>query len=70
MSVMKIRDANGNFVSVNTIKGEKGDKGDAGGLGLYAFNINADGHLVLTYQEGDTPPAFAINETGHLIVSL
>lgn len=33
MSVLKIRDENGVFRSVTTIRGEKGDKGDTGGQG-------------------------------------
>lgn len=70
MSVMKIRDANGNFVGIHTIKGDKGDKGEQGGLGLYAFHINADGHLVLNYQVGVTVPEFKINEAGHLVATL
>lgn len=35
--------------------------------GLYAFSIDNNGHLILTYQ-GTTPPDFEIDEsTGHLI---
>lgn len=35
--------------------------------GLYAFSIDNNGHLILTYQ-GDTPPDFEIDTTtGHLI---
>ena len=35
MSILRIRDASGNFVAIPSIrgdKGEKGDKGDAGGV--------------------------------------
>lgn len=48
------------------LKGDKGDKGDAG---IYAFEVDSAGHLILTYQDG-TPPDFEINEDGHLIVNL
>ena len=35
--------------------------------GLYAFSIDNNGHLILTYQ-GNTPPDFEIDQTtGHLI---
>ena len=38
-----------------------------GGEGLYAFSIDNNGHLILTYQ-GSTPPDFEIDTTtGHLI---
>jgi hypothetical protein len=38
--------------------------GSAGGL--YAFEIDEDGHLILTYADG-TPPDFTIDGDGHLI---
>lgn len=37
--------------------------------GAYGFAINADGDLVLTY-EGDTPPNYAINDDGCLILTV
>ena len=75
MSVLKVRDADGNFVGIRTIKGDQGPigpqglKGDKGDPGLYAFHVDRVGHLILSYQDG-TPPEFGINENGHLIVNL
>ncbi len=37
--------------------------------GQYAFNVDERGHL-LCYYTGDTPPAFSINEDGHLIFEI
>ena len=38
--------------------------------GLYAFSIDNNGHLILTYQ-GSTPPDFEIDySTGHLIARI
>lgn len=34
--------------------------------GVFAFNVNADGDLILSYQ-GETAPNFSINEAGYLI---
>lgn len=57
------------------VQGPKGDTGTAVAVpteGMYYFSVdnNAEsstfGHLFLTYT-GDTPPAFSINEDGHLI---
>lgn len=53
----------------------KGDKGNDGvchtiSAGYYALNINKEGHLILTYADGDTPPDFKINEEGHLILTI
>ena len=39
------------------------------GEGLYGFHINEDGDLILTY-EGDTPPDYAINAAGELILTV
>ena len=39
-----------------------------GGEGLYAFSIDSNGHLILTYQ-GATPPDFEIDANGHLIAT-
>lgn len=51
-------------------KGEPGRNGAVvSASGLYAFQVNSDGHLILTYT-GDTPPNFTINEAGHLILTL
>jgi hypothetical protein len=38
--------------------------------GLYAFQINSAGHLILHYQTGTDVPAFHINGNGHLIADL
>jgi hypothetical protein len=38
----------------------------ADSTGLYAFEIDEDGHLILTYADG-TPPDFTIDGDGHLI---
>ena len=32
----------------------------------YGFSVNSSGHLILTYEDGSTPPDFYINEYGHL----
>ena len=37
--------------------------------GQYAFNVNEDGDLILSYT-GDTAPNMRINETGHLILTI
>lgn len=54
-------------------KGDKGDPGKDGVVttisGMFAFNINSSGHLILTYSEVDEPPNFSINSSGHLIYS-
>lgn len=63
-------------------KGDKGDtgatgaKGDTGAQGnngvavsasgIFAFNVNSAGHLILSYQ-GNEAPDFTVNEEGHLI---
>ena len=65
--------------------GAQGPKGDTGATGpqgprgidgvavatsgTYAFNVNAQGHLICSYV-GDTAPNFSINNSGHLILSL
>jgi len=36
--------------------------------GLYAFNVNEEGHLIL-YYTGEEAPDFSINESGHLILN-
>ena len=51
-------------------KGEPGRNGAVvAANGLYGFQVNPEGHLILTYT-GDTPPNFTINEAGHLILTL
>ena len=37
--------------------------------GQYAFNVNAEGHLILSYT-GDTAPNMRINDAGHLILTI
>ena len=37
MSVLKVKNANGEWVSITSIKGEKGDKGDPGGISSEEF---------------------------------
>lgn len=37
--------------------------------GQYAFNVNDDGHLIVSYT-GETAPDFAVNENGHLILTI
>lgn len=51
--------------------GEQGPEGEPGGPvmeidGLYGFNVNEDGHLLIGYT-GEEPPPFHL-ENGHLIV--
>ena len=60
-------------------KGEKGDRGDPGppggnGVavavdGQYAFHVNEEGRLILSYT-GDTAPNMHINDDGHLILTI
>lgn len=51
-------------------KGEPGRNGAVvAANGLYGFQVNPEGRLILTYT-GDTPPNFTINEAGHLILTL
>lgn len=58
-------------------KGEKGDKGDQGPSGVqvnvdehYCFEVNADGHLLLHYDDNATAPNFNIDDNGHLIYEI
>lgn len=37
--------------------------------GQYAFNVNEDGHLILSYI-GDTAPSMHVNDAGHLILTI
>lgn len=55
------------------IQGERGETGPRGidgvavqAEGMWAFNVNEEGHLILNYT-GDTAPDFTVNEDGHLI---
>lgn len=52
-------------------KGEKGEPGKDGVVttinGMFAFNIDSEGHLILTYASVDEQPNFSINEEGRLI---
>lgn len=50
--------------------GERGINGVAvAANGQYAFNVNEDGHLILSYT-GEETPDFSIGENGHLILNL
>lgn len=58
------------------IQGPEGKQGPPGlngaalaGDGLFAFNVSAAGHLVVSYT-GDSPPDFSVNGSGHLILTL
>jgi len=51
------------------IQGPQGPQGTAVAVeteGMFYFNVDEDGHLILTYT-GDDPPDFEIDENGHLI---
>ena len=54
-------------------QGLKGDKGDNGVAlsadGIYAFNIDQRGHLIVSYT-GNEAPNFKVNEQGHLIYTI
>lgn len=56
-------------------QGERGSQGERGTSavvpvsGSYAFHVDGNGHLILSYA-GDSAPAFAINKDGHLILTL
>lgn len=58
-------------------KGDKGDKGEQGPSGVqvnvdghYCFEVNADGHLLLHYDDNATAPNFSIDDNGHLIYEI
>lgn len=58
-------------------KGEKGAKGEQGPSGVqvnvdghYCFEVNADGHLLLHYDDNATAPNFSIDDNGHLIYEI
>ena len=46
--------------------GEKGEQGDRGipGLGIESVKVNANEHLIVTYDDGTTEDAGKINATG------
>ena len=49
MSVLYVKDNQGNITQIRTIRGEKG----IDGLGISAAEINENGELVLTYTDGN-----------------
>ena len=49
MSVLYVKDNQGNITQIRTIRGEKG----IDGLGISAAEINENGELVLTYTNGN-----------------
>lgn len=55
------------------VQGPQGPRGIDGVAvsadGLYAFNVNADGHLILSYT-GGTAPNFSIGDDGHLYLNI
>ena len=54
------------------IQGPQGPTGTAVAVetqGMYYFNVDEDGHLILTYT-GNDPPDFEIDEDGHLILTI
>lgn len=58
-------------------KGDKGDMGEQGPSGVqvnvdghYCFEVNADGHLLLHYDDNATAPNFSIDDNGHLIYEI
>lgn len=54
-------------------QGPRGEPGPAGALvetsGMYGFNVNAAGHLILSYS-GAEAPDMKINSEGHLILTI
>lgn len=55
------------------VQGPPGPQGIGGvaveASGLYAFNVNDAGHLILSYT-GDEAPDFSINSEGHLVLNI
>lgn len=55
------------------IQGPQGERGIDGVAvaadGVYAFNVNDEGHLIL-YYTGEDAPDFEINSNGHLILTI
>ena len=55
MAVLKIRDANGKFVDIQTIKGERGEKGETGD----SYTITEEDYSAIAgIVEGDLDPRF------------
>lgn len=55
---------------VQGVQGPQGINGVAlAADGIFAFNVNAEGHLIVEYTGTDAPD-FSINAEGHLIVNL
>lgn len=59
------------------IQGKDGPPGPAGinGValavsGMIALNVDENGDLILSYQDGDTPPDLSIDENGDLILTI
>ena len=56
-------------------KGDNGAQGNNGVVlsvdaGAYAFEIDANGHLILVYEDGKTPPDMELGDDGHLYINL
>ena len=59
-------------------KGDRGEKGDDGlnaaviavEAGVYGFEVDEDGHLILVYEDGSEPPVMELGEDGHLYINL
>lgn len=55
------------------IQGPEGPQGISGvaisATGFYAFNVNDDGHLILSYT-GDEVPEFSVKDDGHLWMNI
>lgn len=60
------------------LQGIQGPRGEAGingvvlsvETGSYAFEVDEDGHLILVYEDGTTPPNLELGEDGHLYLNL
>ena len=68
---------NGEFIGPQGPQGIPGQDGSDGANGVvttmtgqYALQIKEDGHLYLIYTDGDEPPDFHINDSGHLILEI
>lgn len=53
MSVLKIRDKNGKFISIFTIKGDKGDKGDPGEIDQTLLDSKQDKFADVIHEQSD-----------------
>jgi hypothetical protein len=65
-----IRVLNGATITVPWYKASSPDGISITTQGLYAFQINDVGHLILHYQTGTDVPAFHIDAAGHLIANI